>query len=232
MDMEREKAEYTEVLRRFHHYLRPKTYLEIGTMSGTSLKIAKCASIAIDPGFELDQDVLAGKPSCLFFQMTSDAFFSMHSPTTLFGQPIELAFLDGMHLAEFLLRDFMNVETHARRNSVIILHDCIPWNMEMTSRMFQDGAWTGDVWKTVIALKKYRPDIKIQALDAPPTGLIICTNLDPSSRLLEEKYHEILDDMASLDLGILGVENFRKTLGVCGTELTNTFEGIARNYWL
>jgi hypothetical protein len=29
-----------------------------------------------------------------------------------------------MHYAEFLLRDFINIERHVTRNSLVILHDC------------------------------------------------------------------------------------------------------------
>ncbi|MGH7155803.1 MAG: class I SAM-dependent methyltransferase, partial [Acetobacteraceae bacterium] len=61
--------------------LIPQTYLEIGTMSGTTLRLARCPSIAIDPSFSsLDKDVISGKPSCLLFQMKSDEFFAQYSP--------------------------------------------------------------------------------------------------------------------------------------------------------
>jgi hypothetical protein len=233
MQNEKERASYTEVLNRFHATLRPRTYLEIGTGTGTSLELSKCASIAIDPGFRLERDVLKGKPCCLLFQMTSDAFFAEYSPSSLFGKPVDMAFLDGMHYAEFLLRDFINVEPHLKKNSVLMLHDCIPGNIEMTSRTIQQGvAWTGDVWKVVIVLKKYRPDMRIQAFDSPPTGLIVCTNLDPKSRLLSDNYFTILGDFAALDLATVGIKSYQELVGMTGTEATKTFEGLTRDYWL
>ena len=42
---------YTEVLKRLHRELRPRSYSEIGTLHGQSLRLANCPSIAIDPDF-------------------------------------------------------------------------------------------------------------------------------------------------------------------------------------
>ena len=165
LDVETETAGYLEVLRRFHGFLRPKTYFEIGTLSGRSLELAQCPSIAVDLRFAIEADVFVGKPSCFFFQMSSDEFFARYRPSELFGCPIDMAFLDGMHLLEFILRDFIQVEKHSRRNSLIIMHDCIPADANMTSRIHELGtAWTGDVWKILLVLAKYRPDLKIQVL--------------------------------------------------------------------
>ena len=125
---------YYEILRRFHDALDPETYLEIGARTGESLSIGRCATIAVDPNFEITQNVIGRKPSCHFYQMTSDRFFRRYSPTSVFGMPIDLAFLDGLHCAEFLLRDFYNTERHCRRNSVIVLHDCLPGELEITAR--------------------------------------------------------------------------------------------------
>lgn len=231
---QRETAGYIEVLSRFHAFLHPQSYFEIGTLSGTSLELARCASIAVDPGFKVaERDVLRGKPSCQFFQMTSDAFFANHDPSALLGRPVDMAFLDGMHYAEFLLRDFINIERHVKPNSVVMMHDCVPGDAEMTSREILQGmAWTGDVWKVVLALKKYRPDIRVRAYDAPPSGLIVCTNLNPASRTLADSYADILDDFAGWDLATIGVGAFKEMIGLAGTEQTKTFEEMSRLYWL
>ncbi len=232
--MDREALQCTEVLDRLHRFLTPKTYLEIGTLSGTTLKLARCASIAIDPSFSmLEKDMLSGKPSCLFFQMKSDDFFSRYSPSVLLGRPVDIAFLDGMHYAEFLLRDFINIERHVARNSLVILHDCMPGSVEMTTRHIEQGvAWTGDVWKVAPVLKKYRPDLRIHALEAPPTGLIICTNLNPNSRILEDRYFAVLEEFAMLDLGKVGISGLRQLIGVVGTDTIASYESLTQHFWL
>jgi len=234
MQSDNEALRYTEALDRLHKLLAPKTYLEIGTLSGTTLRLARCASIAIDPSFALlEKDALAGKPSCLFFQMKSDDFFARYSPSVLLGQAVDIAFLDGMHYAEFLLRDFINVERHVRRNSLVILRDCIPGSIEMTTRHVEQGvAWTGDVWKVVPILKKYRPDLRIHAMDATPTGLVVCTNLNPESRILEDRYFAILDELPTLDLGKIGIPGLRQLIGVVGTDAVASYESVTRHFWL
>ena len=209
---------YLKLLRRLHALRRPRTYLEIGTATGRTLAIARCASIAIDPQFRLDRDVLegkpggkpGGKPACHLFEMTSDAFFAAQNPTALFGRPIDLAFIDGMHLFEFALRDFMNIEPHCRPDSLIVLHDCLPVDAHMARRDQRDrsraadaqypNAWAGDTWKALWILQRYRPDLRIFAFDAPPSGLVVVTGLDPASMLLKQRYEEAVGAASAIDL--------------------------------
>lgn len=232
---------YLDVLAHLHTSLFPKTYLEIGTQHGASLRLAKCASIAIDPSFLLEGDnVIGQKPACLFFQMSSDDFFSKFSPHDLFRRKIDLAFLDGMHRCEFLLRDFANVERECNRNSIIVLHDCLPVETAMADRVLvrapispsHSGAWTGDVWRTLLALKKWRPDLKILALDAPPTGLTCITNLDPSSTVISQNYARIIEEMFALCLDTIGIDNLFNMVEVQSTSTIDTPEKLSRFFWL
>lgn len=191
---------YRKVLARLHAVKRPRSYLEIGTATGATLAIARCASIAIDPKFRIACDVESGKPACHLFETTSDAFFAAENPSALFGRPIDFAFIDGMHRYEFALRDFMNVEAHCRPDSLIVLHDCLPVDSHMARRELHDkslnewashpGMWAGDTWKTVWILQRYRPDLRIFAFDAPPSGLVVVTRLDPKSQELRQRYEE------------------------------------------
>ena len=200
------------MLSRLHRYRRPATYLEIGTETGRTLEMARCASIAIDPEFRLDRDVKAGKPSCGLYEMTSDAFFASHDPTALLGAPIDFAFIDGMHRYEFALRDFMNVERHCRPNSIIVLHDCLPVDTHMArvdqrdrqfaARAEHEVGWAGDTWKAIWILRRYRPDLRLFAFDAPPSGLVVVTNLDSTSTVLRDRYDEAVK--AALDVSLAG----------------------------
>ena len=47
---------------------------------------------------------------------------------------MDFAFIDGMHLFEFALRDFMNLERHCTPQSVIMVHDCYPTEREHAER--------------------------------------------------------------------------------------------------
>ena len=228
------------VLQRLHSELRPKNYLEIGTDWGDSLKLARCPSIAIDPNFAFGSDVLGEKPICALFRMTSDSFFANHDPTTILGRPIDLAFLDGMHRCEFLLRDFANTERHCRVNSVIIMHDCIPVEVSIADRNrggvtvepHRMNWWTGDVWRTLLILKNYRKDLRITALDAPPTGLVCITNLNPRSTQLMDNYADLVSKMLSISLSDLGLINFFQMINLEPTSVLSTNENITARFWL
>lgn len=218
--------EYGIVLSRLHEEMRPRNYLEIGTLEGVTLALSRAPSISIDPVFQISTAVIGSKPSCLFYQMESDAFFNAHDPTLLFGSRLDFAFLDGMHRCEFLLRDFMNAERHAHRGGIIALHDCLPTEIPMTDREpggtpsilpHRNGWWTGDVWRVVLALKRYRPDLNILCLDAKPTGLVIVTGLDPRSRVLHERYDAIVQDMMSMTLEDITVAEFLRAVDLQST---------------
>lgn len=225
--LELKGSSYVAVLRHLHQALAPQLYLEIGTQRGASLALASCPSIAVDPHFALTGDFLGKKPSCFLYQMTSDDFFSSHSATNIFGREVDLVFLDGMHLFEFLLRDFMNVECQCRPTSVIAVHDCLPGDPYVARRRL-DGLegtlsahpdwWTGDVWKALKALKTYRPDLNVKVTDARPTGLALITNLSPDNRVLPRKYQQIVEEMMPLDLGTYGVARLHEELEVISTQ--------------
>ena len=233
-------AEYRTVLNWVHGALQPRTYLEIGTLSGDTLRLSSAASIAIDPRFQISADVVGRKPVCAMFQMSSDRFFAGHCPRTILGEPVELAFLDGMHRCEFLLRDFANVERACRPNSVIAMHDCIPTELPMTDRdgpgraihPDRNGWWTGDVWRTVLALKRYRPDLRVLALDSGPTGMVLVTRLDPASTLLTDEYWRIVDDMMGWTLEGDGLQRFHDELPVRSTDLLDMPHKVTARFWL
>jgi hypothetical protein len=234
-------VDYIEVLRRFHQWLKPATYFEIGTSTGYSLSVANCASVAVDPKFGLKGNSIVGKkPLCAFYQMSSDAFFRRYDPTQLFDGPIDLAFLDGMHYCEYLLRDFANTERHARRNSVIALHDCIPVEISIAQRsgsqqLVEDHRkywWAGDVWRTVVALRKHRPELSFTSVDSPPTGLVLITNLHPQSSVLVDDYTTIVREMMSLSLEEIGIEALFSLINLEPTSVIDTQEKMSQRFWL
>jgi hypothetical protein len=210
--------DYRSVLRNAHTFLRPKSYLEIGVYTGGTLALSTCATIGVDPHFRFSPDtgdqrgrhiseVMGKKPSLMLFQQTSDDFFAMNNAKQLAGGPVSMAFLDGLHHAEVLLRDFFNTEKVSDKNSVIFMHDCLPSDIYMARRDSADELrnltpkpkmWAGDVWKAVFIIRKYRPDLRITSLDATPTGLVAVTNLDPDSTVLPESYDELFKEMQDL----------------------------------
>jgi hypothetical protein len=201
---------YGDVLKHLHETLRPAAYFEIGTLGGATLALATCPSIAVDPAFRIDRNVVGSKNVCHLYQLTSDDFFAAHNPQQILARPIDLAFLDGMHHFEFLLRDFMNTELSCHREAVIVLHDCLPTDVFVARREVNDRTyidlsphenwWAGDVWKVLLVLKKYRPRLKIVCVDAAPTGLVLITNLDPTSTRLRSAYDDIVNEFSHMQL--------------------------------
>ncbi len=230
------------VLQQAHELLRPQSYLEIGTATGASLALAHCPSIAIDPQFRIDTDVVGDKPACLMFQMGSDVFFKNHNPVALLGRTIDMAFLDGMHLFEFLIRDFINTERHCLNNSVVFMHDCLPTDSHVARRFAGADTqadlsptpswWAGDLWKAVLILKEYRPDLKIMALDAPPTGLLAVTNLDPASTVLTKSYFEAIEKYRDMMFTQDVLDHYIKKINVMSTDVFNSLEHISKYFWI
>jgi hypothetical protein len=171
---------YREVLRLLHQRLRPSTYLEIGVESGASLQLAQQSELilGVDPSPRPGPQRLPAHARV--FHMTSDAFFAEHARSSLLGQRrVDLAFIDGMHLFEFALRDFHNVERWCARASTVVLHDCLPVAAVAASRQRRTTFWVGDTWKALEYLLRARSDLSISVVPCYPSGLVIIRNLNP-----------------------------------------------------
>jgi SAM-dependent methyltransferase len=77
------------------------------------------------------------------FIETSDYFFEVTEDT------FDLVFIDGMHTAEQVQKDFENALKVLSPNGFIVLHDCNPIKEEHTivPRPTPRGIWNGDVYK-------------------------------------------------------------------------------------
>lgn len=232
---------YLTMLQRLHLAFKPATYLEIGVHEGITLRLARCATIGVDPKFRFKQSPIADQPACSLFQTTSDAFFRQYSPTAIFGRPVDMAFLDGMHWFEFLLRDFTNVERCCRPNSIILLHDCMPvdahvgrrlsGDMRLQNRSEYPDWWAGDVWKTLVILSRARPDLRLTVFDAAPTGLVAITRLDPTSTVLADRYYELVDELRDLTLDGGGRAELER-VPVAETARYESEDALSSLFWL
>lgn len=201
---------YRRFFRRLHGERLFDWYLEIGCRQGKVLRAVRGKTVAIDPFFKIKTDVLGVKPQLHLFQCTSDAFFATDFLKTS-GIALSVTFIDGMHLFEYLLRDFINTERNSRPDGVIVMHDCCPFSHAMCTRDLRNipaGAWTGDVWKLIPILRAHRPDLRLDVLDCQPTGLVVVSNLDPGSRVLSDAYDGILGTWRDRDLETWGLDAF------------------------
>lgn len=201
-----------DFLRRLHARLRPRNYLEIGVNDGRSLSLSTVPTVAIDPGFRITEPL---RCDLHLLKATSDDFFALRNPIVhlrsgrnplrnlrrgrppfaryLGGTIVDLAFIDGMHLFEFALRDFMNVERFAGWTTVIALDDMLPRNVDEAARARHTTEWTGDVYKLLAVLRELRPDLTLVPLDTEPTGILLVLGADPANDVLRERYDRLLE---------------------------------------
>ncbi|KAF0125487.1 MAG: type 11 methyltransferase [Xanthobacteraceae bacterium] len=178
---------YLEVLRDLHALISPDVYLEVGVRRGASLALASCSAVAIDPDPHPDL-AIATTPAVHFHRCTSDDFFFFHGEHDFVGR-VDLAFIDGMHLAEYVYRDFMNVERIMRPGGVVVIDDVLPNHPIQASRERVSQVWTGDVWRFAEHLARERADLRLTWLDTSPTGLLVISRLDPASRAMWDDYN-------------------------------------------
>jgi hypothetical protein len=200
-----------EFLTHLHRLVRPRNYLEIGVQKGKSLALSRVPSIGVDPEFIINR---ALRCDLHLVRSTSDDFFAHRDPIRHLrsgrnplrnlarGRPmldhyrggtrLDLAFVDGMHLFEFALRDFMNVERFADWWSVIVFDDVLPRNVDEAARERHTTDWTGDVYKLIPTLAHYRPDLLVIQVDTQPTGLLVILGADPANHVLRDHYDAIV----------------------------------------
>jgi hypothetical protein len=126
---------------------------------------------------------------------TSDELFARERPLAhLPDERVDLAFIDGQHLVEFALRDFINVERHARWTSVVVFDDVLPRNVREPSRERKGMvAWAGDVFKLLEIFRDHRPDLALLPVDTKPTGLLVVLGADPDDQVLPARYEKIVN---------------------------------------
>ena len=227
--------DYYAVLRWIHEILRPANYIEIGIRKGDSLRLALPETTCV--GMDPEPDIQAPlPPNTRVFRMSSDAFFANQEVphVSRFSRPgsflsellnsptFDLAFIDGLHLFEQALRDFINLEKFTSPQSVVMLHDCLPLDAVTADRTRTTHFYSGDVWKLTMCLKVHRPDLRMKMIRTGPTGLCLVSNLDSSSTALDSNYRSLLDEFIGL-----GFEDFQRRERDMPASVGNTREEVA-----
>lgn len=190
---------YIEIFKKILTLHKPKKYVEIGVEKGTVLNLFdhSVQVIGVDP--EPQIDVVPENVS--LYKNASDDFFLKHDLEALLGGSFDLAFIDGLHLFEQVLRDFIHLEKSSSSDAIILIHDCLPLDRRTSERERSTIFWTGDVWKIVPCLKQERPDLSIFTIPAYPAGLCVVTGLNRESRILAETYDTVVQKYCKLDFG-------------------------------
>lgn len=135
----------TDLLNHLAEKYQLKRYLEIGVQNPAQNfdKINCEYKVSVDP------DPKAHATFCC----TSDDFFYLNTKPANNPESIlpifDLVFIDGLHTAEQVKKDFENALTVLSPNGFIVLHDCNPLKEEHTivPRPTPTGHWHGDVYR-------------------------------------------------------------------------------------
>lgn len=171
-------------LEHVHRQLQPRGYLETGVWMGHSLKIARCPAIGIDPFPDIRVELGAHHR---VHDVTAEEFFDDGSHLS-FLPALDMAYIDGLHLVENALFDFMHIERAAHPGTVVVIDDIFPNHPVQASRVRSSKAWTGDVWKIVHILREQRPDLVLLPVDTYPTGSLVVIGLQPGHPRLWDVY--------------------------------------------
>jgi hypothetical protein len=167
--------------------MQPRGYLEIGVHQGNSLRLANCPAWGIDPVNLVTAEL---KDHHHLVLSTSEDFFE-------YGQnevtaPIDLAYIDGLHLLENAYFDFLKTEAISHAAGVILIDDIFPNHPIQAKRERESRAWVGDVWKLVGILREQRPDLVLIPVNTYPSGTLVVLGLDPHNTQLADVFDLVL----------------------------------------
>lgn len=198
-----------------------KNYLEIGCYKGkTYFKVKATNKLAVDPHFhykfyfkKLTRPLLNSyQKNNRYFKEESDSFFEKRAAFLENLGPLDVVFVDGLHTFEASLKDVTNSLKYLNKNGVIIMHDCFPPSetAALPTKKFPtreekltvenwNGEWCGDVWKSIIYLKRKYPDIlEVNVIDLE-TGLGIVKikgELDKNNLEIDRELFNEIDQLA------------------------------------
>lgn len=150
----------TDVLNHLARKYGLKRFLEIGLQNASQNfdKIECEYKVSVDPDPNAHAD----------FCMTSDQFFErINEYKDSYTRNYDLIFIDGLHQAEQVKKDFENSLKVLSPNGFIVLHDCNPEKEEHTivPRPTPTGHWQGSVYKFACELGLYYKKFNVVDID-------------------------------------------------------------------
>jgi hypothetical protein len=136
-----------------------KSYLEIGINNpSNNFDLIKCENkIGIDPAILISKK----KGNYELWGMISDEFFDINNNKFKY----DLIFIDGLHHADQVKRDFENSLKCLNDNGFIVIHDVLPENEQGTKVPRETKVWWGDVYKFAMTMHNYGLEFKTYNID-------------------------------------------------------------------
>lgn len=138
-----------------------KSYLEIGIGRGENFA-------AINAGVKVGVDPEVIQKGVV--KTTSDEFFQQNFNNQ---KPFDLIFIDGLHTAEQVKRDFENSLKCLSDNGFIVIHDVLPENEEGTKVPRQTKCWWGSVYKFAMTIKESYDDIEVRTYNIDQGCMVV-----------------------------------------------------------
>jgi len=150
-----------DIIQRLIDHHGYKSYLEIGIHVGNTWRRIKCdRKVGVDPELRLVDNGL--------LEMTSDDYFKGldvdRRQPDLEVPGFDIIFIDGLHLADQVYRDFVNAVRYLNPGGCIVFHDANPPTLAHAGeepevfKTAKDGSeyyvWCGTVWKFIAQLGK------------------------------------------------------------------------------
>jgi SAM-dependent methyltransferase len=137
------------LLNRIAARLGARSYLEIGVQRGdTFSRIEVERRVGVDP--DPSSAATIHEPSDSYFARLDLARAELGSAAPTF----DLAFIDGLHHREQVVRDVEGAIRHLSPGGVVVVHDCNPPTEKAGGRAICSGVWCGDVWRGWIDLRR------------------------------------------------------------------------------
>lgn len=149
---------HTELLNALVKKHNLKSYLEIGTQKrGNNFNKIECDDkYCVDPDIKAEADFIG----------TSDDFFEQNT------RKFDLIFIDGLHHADQVKRDFENSLRCLNDGGFIAIHDVLPQNEVGTKVPRETLVWWGDVYKFAMSIRNHYADIGFKTFNIT-NGLMI-----------------------------------------------------------
>lgn len=213
-----------------------KNYLEIGVRDGKTIsKINAKTKLGVDPAYQLRKNLaikqVFGFNNFKLFKQTSDLFFEREAKK-VFPDGIDLVFIDGLHNYDQSLRDVINSLKFLNPKGFLVLHDCNPKgaaqaypiqnSYDEVIEVLRNGGiegWTGecngDVWKTIVHLRAFHPELNVRTIDTDQGLGVISFGqnenlLQIEKEELDKADFDFLEKNRKVFLGLMSVNDFLK----------------------
>jgi hypothetical protein len=198
-------------------------YLEIGLGKNCDnfKRINAETKIGIDP-YRPDNinDLL--NETVLYYEMASEVFLDEHQDVL---NGVDIVFIDGLHEYGQVYKECISVMQHLKVGGSVLIHDCNPFTKEMAIPLSKlpeydrlREPWMGDVWKTIVLLRKLYPTWNIYVADTDcGIGIIKKTSnsIEPvslSQDLLQEMNNLQYEDLEKDRVAMLNLKSIEQLL--------------------